>query len=142
MCRIGTFGAADEAMALSDEFIEVDGFATRTHKPSTAADIAAMRADNAATSADTASMTADNAAMNADQVSTSAGQTSKAADNTSMTADNPSMTAQRAATIADQIASEAGFCVDVAGGLGPPIHAPEINDGFLFTRGPNRLLKN
>ena len=57
-------------------------------------------------------------------------------DSAAATAGDSSITAQRAVTIADQTASEAGFCVDVAGGLGPPIHAPEINDGFLSTRGP------
>jgi hypothetical protein len=163
VCRIGTFGAADGAMALSDEFIEVDGFATTARKSTTPARKSATAARKSATAARKSAMAARNSAMATRNSAMAARNSAMAARNSAMAARNSAMaarnsatharnstmavrksatTARKAATGAVRVTTEAGPAVYTVGGCATLITVAAVrhgsgdfNDEPLVTRG-------
>ena len=156
VCRIGTFGAADGAMALSDEFIEVDGFATRARKSATPALNSATPALNSATPALNSATPALNSAMPARMSATAAlnsamparmsampaRMSAMTARNSAMAARKSATTARKAATGALGVTTKAGSSVYTGGRRATLITAAAVrygsgdfNDGPLVTRG-------
>jgi hypothetical protein len=135
MCRIGTFGAADEAMALSDEFIEVDGFATPARKSATPARKPATPARKSATAAR-------KPATRARKSATPARKPATRARKPATRARKPATTARKAATGAVRVTTKADSGVLIAVRRGTLVAAESVRRGSgdfddepLVTRG-------